>query len=64
MVCSVSRCFCLVYTSFWLVMGAFVWYLAVNIEWSDWPVLYIVTCVTFWGQFEWSIHDMGVWFMC
>ena len=40
---SVSRCFCLVYTGFGLVMGAFVWYLAVNIEWSDWPVLYVVT---------------------
>ena len=51
-VCSVSRCFCLVYTSLGLVMGAFVWYLAVSIEWSDWPVLYVVTWVTFWGQFE------------
>ena len=42
-------------------MGAFVWYFAVNIEWSDWPVLYVVTCVIFWGQLEymWSIHDMG-----
>ena len=61
---SVSKCFFLVYICLMGVIGAFVWYFAVMIEWSDCPVLWVVMWVIFGGQFEymWSMHDIGFCF--
>ena len=50
--CAVSRCFFLVNICLLGVIGAFVWYLAVMMEWSDWPVLCVVTWVILCGQLE------------
>ena len=47
-----SRCLGLVNTVFGLFVGAFVWYVAVNVAWSDSPLFSVVMCVIFWGQFE------------
>ena len=43
--CSVSRCFGLVYTSLGGVIGDLQWYVVVRMAWSDYPVLCVVTCV-------------------
>ena len=63
--CVVKRCFFLLKIYLLGVMGALVWYLAVSMEWSDWPVLCVVTFVIFCGQLEyiWSMHEIGVCFM-
>ena len=63
--CAVSLYFFLEKNCLLGVIGAFVWYLAVSIEWSDWPVLCVVTLVILCGQLEyiWSIHEMGFCFM-
>ena len=45
--CSVSRYLGLVNTVFGLFAGAFVWYVAVNVAWSDSPLFSVVMCVIF-----------------
>ena len=63
--CVVNLCFFLEKNCRLGAIGALVWYIAVKIEWSDCPVLCVVTFVILCGQFEymWSIHEMGCCFM-
>ena len=60
--CAVSLCFCLEKNCLLGAISAFVWYCAVKIEWSEFPLLCVVTVDILCGQLEymWSMQDIGV----